>query len=194
MSEEMLICPECEEGQLSASTRVIEISHLGSSVRVPGLECYRCAACGTETVKPEQIRRNEVRIADARRGAQGLLSGQDILRIREDLGLSQSEAAELFGGGTNGFSKYERGLTVQSVPMDRLLRVAAAFPWIVDFLRAEASVSVAARNEEQYVATSSVSLSDPSYTSKPLSGPQITVSAQLPEASVISISTRRKVA
>lgn len=194
MSEEMLICPECEEGQLSAGTRTIEITHLGASLRVPDLECYRCALCGTETVKPQQIRRNEIRIADARRSAQGLLSGNHILRMREHLGLSQSEAAELFGGGPNGFSKYERGVTIQSVPMDRLLRVAFAFPWIVEFLRTETSVGVTAGNEEQYIDTSSISLCDPCYTSKPLGGPKITVSTELTEASVISITTRKKVA
>ena len=47
----------------------------------------------------------------------------------------------IFGGGTNGFSKYERGETAQSVAMDRLLRLVIADPSKLDELRAMAGMS-----------------------------------------------------
>jgi HTH-type transcriptional regulator/antitoxin MqsA len=94
---------------------------------------------------PEQIRRNERRIRAGKQRADGLLSGTQIREAREQLGLSQQEAATLFGGGTNGFSKYERGETAQSVAMDRLLRLVMADPSKLDELRAMAGM--AARRE-----------------------------------------------
>ena len=39
--------------------------------------------------------------------------------------LTQEEAAKVFGGGVNAFSKYERGEVTQSAAMDKLIRVAA---------------------------------------------------------------------
>jgi hypothetical protein len=44
------------------------------------------------------------------------------------LDLTQANAAEIFGGGQNAFSKYERGEVVQSLAMDRILRFFAAAP------------------------------------------------------------------
>jgi HTH-type transcriptional regulator/antitoxin MqsA len=40
---------------------------------------------------------------------EGLLEPETIRRIRKKLGLSQSEAGELIGGGSRAFQKYEAG-------------------------------------------------------------------------------------
>jgi len=70
--------------------------------------------------------RNAYAVArDERRARDGLLSSAEIVQIREHLGLRQREAAALFGGGSNAFNKYESGEVLQSVPMDRLLRLAS---------------------------------------------------------------------
>jgi HTH-type transcriptional regulator/antitoxin MqsA len=108
---------------------------------VHDLEGYQCSSCDSALSDPEQIRRNQARIKDAKRLADGLLSGSQIRQAREVLGLSQQEAAAIFGGGTNGFSKYERGETAQSVAMDRLLRLVMADPSKLDELRAMAGMS-----------------------------------------------------
>ncbi len=128
-------CPVCGSKSLTAATHSHELMHAGQQVSVAELEHYDCATCGADPIFPEQIRRNEKRIADAKKQAQGLLTADEVLAIREGLGLSQAEAAQLFGGGANAFSKYERGEVLQSVPMDRLLRVAEAMPYVVTFLR-----------------------------------------------------------
>ena len=59
-----------------------------------------------------------------------------ITSIRTNLGMTQSEAGELIGGGPMAFSKYERGEIIQSAVMDNFLRVLAIYPFIVDTLRA----------------------------------------------------------
>lgn len=185
MSEQRLTCPACEEGLLERGTREVEFTHNGAPLLVSELECYRCAECGTETVKPEQIRRNQARIADAKRRSDGYLTSEEIRALRENLGLSQPDAAQLFGGGANAFSKYERGEVIQSVPMDRLLRLVAAYPWLIGFLYVQAGIEPPARSSGAYVDTQAVCLNDPSYTSRPVHGAQVIVSAQDRECSVI---------
>jgi HTH-type transcriptional regulator/antitoxin MqsA len=51
-----------------------------------------------------------------------------IKAIREACGLSQREAARVFGGGTKAFEKYEAGEVAPSSAMTRLLLIAAKHP------------------------------------------------------------------
>lgn len=128
-------CLECDTGRLHPSTWQADFRHGDASVHVGELECYVCDQCGADPVFADQIRRNDRRIADARRQADGLLTGDEIHALRDHLGLTQQQAAMLFGGGANAFSKYERGAVIQSVPMDRLLRLVASQPVLLERLR-----------------------------------------------------------
>lgn len=141
MSSNTPICSVCGRAALKAVTFADTFQYNERDLVVDGLEGYECANCKFDPIFPEQIRRNQLRIKDAKRKADGLLSGNQIRQARELLGLSQQEAAAIFGGGTNGFSKYERGETAQSVAMDRLLRLVMADPTKLDELRAMARMS-----------------------------------------------------
>lgn len=189
MSIQTQACPLCEEGVLTPIQFEDAFSHEGRTVTVRGLEGNRCAACAAEPIFPEQIRRNQLRISDAKREALGLLKADQIRAIREVLGLSQQDAAVIFGGGTNGFSKYERGQTIQSVPMDRLLRSARTFPFMLEFLRIHAGMPPTVASGE-YESVHAVSLNDPLYTSKPVHG-LVVVASESEESSVLSFSARR---
>jgi HTH-type transcriptional regulator/antitoxin MqsA len=57
-----------------------------------------------------------------------VLSPLVVRAIRERCGLSQREAAEVFGGGVKAFEKYESGQVVPSSSMTRLLLLAAKRP------------------------------------------------------------------
>lgn len=140
MTSEIPICPVCGEAALKAVIFSDTFRHNERDLVVDGLEGYECSKCKSDPIFTEQIRRNERRIREAKRLADGLLSGNQIREARERLGLSQQEAATLFGGGTNGFSKYERGETAQSVAMDRLLRLVMADPSKLEDLRAMAGI------------------------------------------------------
>jgi len=138
MNSNSMTCSNCEQGHLIASTFADDFRHNDATLHIDGLECYVCDNCGADPVYPDQIRRNQLRIADAKRKADGMLVGGEIRSVREHLGLTQQEAAILFGGGANAFSKYERGDVLQSVAMDRLLKAAAFVPGVFEFLRWEA--------------------------------------------------------
>ena len=125
MTDKREICPDCQIGHLSEEIYSEEIHHRGQTLLVEGLKCWVCDHCEAEIIRADQVREGDKLIAEAKRCADGLLSGDEIRAIRKSLGLTQKEASELFGGGQNAFSKYERGDVIQSVAMDRLVRLAS---------------------------------------------------------------------
>lgn len=142
MAKTLPLCPVCEAGQLRPSTYVGELKHNKQTLRVEGLECYVCDECGADPVFEDQIRRNHRRYQDARRKADGLLTGDEVRAVRSRLSLTQQQAAQLFGGGANAFSKYERDDVIQSVAMDRLMKASLKIRGLVDFLAAEAGIKI----------------------------------------------------
>lgn len=135
MNITLQVCPICDEGTLRGGSHTLEFSHRGDMIFVDGLQHSVCSECGADPILPDQVRHNHAIIADARRAHDGLLTGVQIKAIRARLCLSQAQASEIFGGGANAFSKYERGEVIQSIPMDRLLRIAEAFPITLAFLK-----------------------------------------------------------
>lgn len=125
MTQANSLCPDCEQGNLSEHTHSLQLQHKGQTLTVEGLRYWLCDHCEAEIIRADQIRDGDRLIAEAKREADGLLSGPEIRALRKRLGLSQHQAAALFGGGQNAFSKYERGEVIQSTAMDRLMRLAA---------------------------------------------------------------------
>jgi HTH-type transcriptional regulator / antitoxin MqsA len=168
MSDKHLICPVCEADTLAPITFTDFFQHGGREISVADLEGYECPHCGADPIFEDQIRRNHARIADAKRKAGGLLTGSEIKALRERLRLTQKEAADLFGGGANAFSKYERGDVAQSVAMDRLLRLVERHPELLVELRGggpEVLQTAAANDASGYVSGNLVRMSAKAYRS-----------------------------
>jgi len=125
MTDKREVCPDCHKGHLQEEVYSDEIRYRDQMLVVEGLKCWVCDHCGAEIIRADQVREGDRLIAEAKRCADGLLSGDEIRAIRKSLDLTQKEASELFGGGQNAFSKYERGEVIQSVAMDRLVRLAS---------------------------------------------------------------------
>ena len=87
------------------------------------IDYSECRECGREFISKKQILNNELVIREAKKKHDGLLLKDDIVKARKDLNITQEEAAKIFGGGRNAFSKYERGEVSQSVAMDKLIRI-----------------------------------------------------------------------
>jgi HTH-type transcriptional regulator/antitoxin MqsA len=145
MSQEK--CANCGASELQFLTEAETFDYKGQSLTVD-VDYSICAQCGAEAILPEQIKRNDGRVRNAWRKADGLLSGAEISALRKKLGLTQQDAAKVFGGGVNAFSKYERGEVIQSEGMDKLMRLALeerpvhAYHW----LRERVGLSIATEN------------------------------------------------
>jgi HTH-type transcriptional regulator/antitoxin MqsA len=177
---DQFLCSECGKGRLHESTWEGDFRHGESKVHVSGLECHICDQCGADPVFTDQIRRNQLKIADAKRRADKMLTSSDIHALRTRLGLTQKDAATLFGGGTNGFSKYERGDAIQSDPMDRLLKLVGAYPFLLDALRALVGAGdiPSLHAGTGYESYRPVPMNDEAYSSRTLAGQVVVVNMQ----------------
>ena len=135
MTSPQNLCPVCETGTLTPMTFDDNFTYKGKNIHIEKLHGMHCDHCGADPILPEQILLNQQLIADAKRQAFCMYTGEQIRQIRVQLKLSQKESAELFGGGANAFSKYERGEVIQSDAMDSLLFLAHRFPFALDALR-----------------------------------------------------------
>jgi len=113
----------------------------GTDVKVP-FRMHWCEACGTEMALNEDLRFNARAMRQARKKRYGFLTGEEVRRIRKQLGLSQEQAALLFGGGPVAFSKYENDEVTQSEAMDRLIWLVGSFPGLVRLIAAHVNVAL----------------------------------------------------
>lgn len=123
-------CPACGSDRLGLLCTPESAEFKGVEILVPKVLSTACESCGYTFSTNEQHDLNvaATRAAFVEQGAaakakKGLLTGSQLRAIREQLGLSQREASELFGGGPVAFSKYENEDVAQSVAMDRLIRM-----------------------------------------------------------------------
>ena len=79
------------------------------------------------------------RALDVYRQKYGLLSGDEIKRLRERLTLTQGELAELLRLGVNTISRWEAGRNFQTAAMDVLLRLVRDVPGSIEYLRSIAA-------------------------------------------------------
>lgn len=118
----MTNCKICKSEDVSGFVEVEDISYKGNDLQV-SIAYSVCNNCDREFVSKPQIIQNELALRAVKKTFDGLLSSDEIVRAREELSLTQEQAARVFGGGRNAFSKYERGEVSQSVAMDKLIRI-----------------------------------------------------------------------
>lgn len=111
--------------RLDESARTVEID--GVATEVP-FRMHWCESCGSEMALNEDLRFNARAMRQARKKHYGLLTGEEVRKIRKQLGLNQNQAAKLFGGGPVAFSKYENDEITQSEAMDRLIWLIGTHP------------------------------------------------------------------
>ena len=137
MTDSKELCLICEEGYLHPQVGVNTIEYNGQSAELE-IHFSICDACGSEQAGGNELRKNKRSTIKFRKQVDGLLTGSQVRSIRKNLGLSQAEAARVFGGGPVAFSKYENDDVTQSEAMDKLLRVVSDVPSAIDFLRKHA--------------------------------------------------------
>jgi len=103
------------------------VEHAGLSRRVEDLSGWRCDACGEVEFDPESARLYAA-VGDELVLRARAAQSQEIRRIRRKLGLSQTAAAKLTGGGHNAFSRYERGEAAPLPAVINLFRLLDKHP------------------------------------------------------------------
>lgn len=122
MKEKM--CQICGDGKLHVESEKNTVEYNGSTTELDTFFSV-CDACGSEQSDGQQLRDSKRKMIAFKKYVDGLLSGSEVRSIRKRLNITQSEAAEVFGGGPTAFSKYETDDIIQAEAMDNLLRMAS---------------------------------------------------------------------
>lgn len=118
----MTVCPLCKEGKLSVRYVDTEVEHQGKHGTVK-VQVWDCDVCGSELAGATDLLANKRSVLAFKKQVEGHLPGVEIRNIRKHFGISQRDAAKLFGGGPVAFSKYENDDISHSDAMDTLLRL-----------------------------------------------------------------------
>lgn len=129
-------CPHCAQTELVKVRRDMPYTYKGEQMVIREVTGDWCPACGEALLGiTESARIGRDMTGFNQKVNATLFSPQEITRIRERLRLTQQEAAALFGGGINAFSRYENGKTKPPVALVKLLRLLDKYPDLLDELR-----------------------------------------------------------
>ena len=130
-------CPACGAAKLVHRRRKLPYTYKSYTTSIPDVVGDHCPACGESVLDAkESARVSAAMLAFNREVNAGLVDPDFILRVRRKLELDQREAAEIFGGGVNAFSRYENGKTKPPLALVKLLQVLDRHPELLDEIRA----------------------------------------------------------
>jgi HTH-type transcriptional regulator/antitoxin MqsA len=129
-------CPSCGAAKMVRGKRDLPYSYKGESTVIKGVHGDFCSACGESLPTTEECSRVSAAMGDFNKKVNAaLVDPEFIARVRTKLKLDQHEAAEIFGGGVNAFSRYETGKTKPPLALVKLLRVLDRHPELLKEVR-----------------------------------------------------------
>ena len=130
-------CPFCTKAELVHDTLDLPYTYKGESTTIPGVTGDFCASCGEFILDAEESARTSSMMLDFNKQVNAsIVDPEFIVSVRKKLALDQREAAEIFGGGVNAFSRYENGKTKPPLALVKLLRVLDRHPDLLAEVRA----------------------------------------------------------
>lgn len=130
-------CPNCGAAELVHDTRGLPYVYKGESTTIPGVTGDFCPTCSEVVLDRDHgDRYGELIGAFQREVNASYVDPAFIVSVRKKLALDQREAAEIFGGGVNAFSRYENGKTKPPRALVKLLKLLDRHPELLKEVRA----------------------------------------------------------
>lgn len=130
-------CPSCGAANLVHDTRDLPYIYKGETSILPLVTGDFCPACGESVLDAAESRRTMNLMLEFNKQVNAsIVDPEFIASVRKKLDLDQKEAAEIFGGGVNAFSRYENGKTKPPLALVKLLKVLDRHPDLLDEVRA----------------------------------------------------------
>jgi HTH-type transcriptional regulator/antitoxin MqsA len=129
-------CPICGDAKLIHDTRDVPYTYKGEATVIESVTGDFCPACGEVILELTEAKRFESLILEFDKQVNAsFVDPEFITEVREKLDLDQQEAAEIFGGGHNAFSRYEKGRTKPPLALVQLFRVLDRHPDLLAEIR-----------------------------------------------------------
>ncbi len=130
-------CPVCGAAELINDTRDLPYVYKGETILIAAVTGDFCPACAESILGAAESDRvmREMRAFSKQVNA-AIVDPGFIASVRKKLDLDQRQAAEIFGGGVNAFSRYENGKTKPSLALVKLLKVLDRHPDLLNEVRA----------------------------------------------------------
>jgi HTH-type transcriptional regulator/antitoxin MqsA len=129
-------CPSCATSELLHDTRDMPYIFKGESILIPAVTGDFCPACDESILNAVELRRTMNFMLDFNKQLNAsIVDPGFIASVRKKLALDQREAAELFGGGVNDFSRYESGKTKPPLALVKLLKILDRHPDLLNEVR-----------------------------------------------------------
>jgi HTH-type transcriptional regulator/antitoxin MqsA len=129
-------CPSCGAATLVRDTRDLPYTYKGETTTIPSVRGTFCLACGESVLTAaESSRVSAAMVVFITHVNASLIDPAFIARVRKKLALDQREAAAIFGGGPNAFSRYENGKTKPPLALVKLLAVLDRHPNLLKEVR-----------------------------------------------------------
>lgn len=130
-------CPVCGAAELLHDTRDISFTYKGETIVIAAVTGDFCPACAESLLGPEESTRVMGEMsAFSKQVNAAIVDPAFIAEVRKKLNLDQREAAEIFGGGVNAFSRYENGKTKPPLALVKLFKLLERHPDLLDEVRA----------------------------------------------------------
>jgi HTH-type transcriptional regulator / antitoxin MqsA len=129
-------CPVCGAAELIHDTRDLPYTYKGESTVIAAVTGDFCPACAESILDAAESNRvmREMRAFSKQVNA-AIVDPSFITSVRKKLDLDQREAAEIFGGGINAFSRYENGKTKPPLALVKLFKLLDRHPDLLNEVR-----------------------------------------------------------
>lgn len=122
-------CPSCGAAKMQTDTRNLAYVYKGQTTQIPHVSGDFCDACDEIILDRVEGDRYSRLIADFQREINAsFIDPTYITQVRKKLDLDQRQAADIFGGGVNAFSRYENGKTKPPQALVQLLKLLDRHP------------------------------------------------------------------
>jgi HTH-type transcriptional regulator/antitoxin MqsA len=129
-------CSMCAQAELVRDTRDIPYTYKGETTAIPAVTADFCPACGESVLDAAESARTSAFMLEFNKQVNAaIVDPEFISTVRRKLALDQRQAAEIFGGGVNAFSRYENGKTKPPLALVKLLKVLERHPDLLAEIR-----------------------------------------------------------
>jgi HTH-type transcriptional regulator/antitoxin MqsA len=130
-------CPVCGAAELIHDIRDLPYTYKGETTTIAAVTADFCPACAesiTDMAETDRVMREMLAFNKQINAA--IVDPRFIVDVRKKLHLDQREAADIFGGGINAFSRYENGRTKPPLALVKLFKLLDRHPELLSEIRA----------------------------------------------------------